>query len=1667
MSTNPSTTSWWSELSHFGQTLHAGLAPKLALAEPTTKGLAALAEALPDFRAWLDLSPAKRERDHAPALRWIDAVLEGYLGHSPQDFLKTSAIGENWKAKAAGGVREFKPDRILRLAPPSEEHALPIFISFVPLNQKDGKRRALDLDRFLREKQIPMGLITDGQSLRWVVTGTHQNAFTQWDLLTGWNSQEGRLAWQGLYTMLGRGQGWKATPDARRPHQLGCWLLQSSEMQGELSTTLGEQIREAVEALVHALDRWSKDNPERLHPLAEIEDDPARQNQALYTAAVRLVMRMVVIAFAESRDLLPTTFREYRESYSLEGLWHRLRRSQREVGFDEQQSAWMQLLALFRLVQDGSHHPLIHTRPYGGELFRPGDHASDDPVSRALALWEDAQGVPVSDKVVFKVLTKLKQTKVKVQKTYYPTPVDFSTLSTEYIGLLYEGLLDYDLRTADEPMLMLDLGQQPLLPLSLLKGRSDKDLKDLLLELAKEKAAKTPEGEDGSDDGDGEPNDEEEEANDDDAPEDGQNPDEPSEELATLDEDVEEADEEGDAVAEARKWAEEAARLIPTRVGCLGRAKKGQLKIEKPDTVDAQEWEERLRKAGQKLVPWIIPPGERFLTRWSGTRKGSGTFYTRPTLTEPLIRETLRPLCYETDGTPKLPETILGLRVVDPAMGSASFLVGAVRFLTDALYDSLACHRFEKPGVEKLALTMPFGLPATGDPEEVMLPVRPDHPDAEKTIKGRLKRYVVERCLYGVDLNPLAVELAKMAVWVETMDRDLPFGFLDHKLRCGNALVGCWMDRLEEYPTAAWSREGGDKADGVETKALKEAFICAVGEMQSILKRESVTAHERQHGQAAASLPGFDMGQSPVSVLSECRSALETMHSIPPQDVERISAVWRDLQSKPNIQALLAAMDRWCALFYWPGVQDGQTLAPAELPMPSSWNKPEHLARARTIAEQHRFFHWELAFPEVFRGADAGFDAALGNPPWEILKPNSNEFFTVFDPIFRTYKGTKADDVKAALFAAHPGLEARWKAYAATYKSHSGWAKGSDTPFRLTTATEQATKAKKAKAATSSRGPSAAAVATARLEAYWVARRGRHPQFSDPNHPLRLQGSADLNTYKMFLEQTRALLRRGGRLGFIVPSGLYTDEGSQTLRRTFFDRDHWELLFGFENQREIFKIHRSFKFVATVVTKETPEDTPLQAVFMRLDATDLATPADHTMPVTLEEVRQFSPKSISFMELRNRRDLEVVQRLYKGHPLLGDLELDYNSELHMTNDSKLWAGGDRKKLESLGLLSEDADTRDPRIRFGLWKAGWMPLLEGKHFWQFNPGYVGIRRRKGAGALSAESYQEAIEKATNTFRQKQRFIPITRLVDRAKASLEKDRLKAIKDGEPFSKGLLDYMGWLRPRLVFRDVARSTDQRSFIAGLVPPGPHGNTTPDIKLGPSWARSEYLCGLVNSFTVDWMIRRKVSAHLNKFYIETLPIPKPTPALGRAIGDLARDLCGVGTTPLTGGSERLTARIKLDALVAFLFDLSIEDFEHILLDPSSGAVGFHRLDADLPEPWRQPTLSLEAYKVLRTSDLQSFLKEPLAIPAAAQAAIRPTLAIWSPPGGWDAAWEEAKAMAESEEEWDLFLGKPEAIEHAYGFERPVPAMVASTQPAPKVTRAGGHASLFHPDDLE
>jgi hypothetical protein len=202
--------------------------------------------------------------------------------------------------------------------------------------------------------------------------------------------------------------------------------------------------------------------------------------------------------------------------------------------------------------------------------------------------------------------------------------------------------------------------------------------------------------------------------------------------------------------------------------------------------------------------PTVILPGSTFVTKGTD-RRSSGTHYTPTSLTEPIVRHTLDPLVYRgmADGAEPSPDTLIGpdeilaLKVVDFACGSGAFLVQACRYLAAKLVEAWERREAEQPG---RPLALPEAVHSRGDPRERLLPADPE----ERLALAR--RLIADRCLYGVDKNPMATEMAKLSLWLVTLQKDRPFEFLHHAIKWGDSLLGVnsleQLETFQLYPSA-------------------------------------------------------------------------------------------------------------------------------------------------------------------------------------------------------------------------------------------------------------------------------------------------------------------------------------------------------------------------------------------------------------------------------------------------------------------------------------------------------------------------------------------------------------------------------------------------------------------------------------------------------------------------------------------------------------------------------------------------------------------------------------------------------------------------------------------------------------------------------------------------
>jgi hypothetical protein len=1525
MTTPDSAHAWWSRLRHQGLLLspvvmierypqappHATYYLKNQLREANTR-----------FASTIESS--RHHQIEMPAiLASVDTLIEKFIGHQAANIAKQNNIPEKYTLAVRIGSRSetIRPHRILFTDESLQTPALLVMADTSPqIGRGRGRNTYARFLELLRGTGHRLGLLTNGQQFRLIYAGLDFESWCEWESDRWFDDGEGTEELLGLRQLL--------SPESLAASKQGVSGLldaieESRKRQADLSSVLRENVRQAVELLLEEVSTANRSDAALFTPLVQHNDrtlSDTEAHEALLQATVRVVMRLVVCLFAESRGLLPVNDPIYLQSYGVRTLYELLDEATRYEGgthvLFNRQSAWPRLMALFRLIHGGSDHGSFPLRPYGGALFRPGEASSSDPVSRALHILEHK--VQVGDDSILYLLRKLLRGPLPVlrgrSKTFVEGPVDYTELRTEFIGLIYEGLLDYRLKRTDEqigPQVFLNIGREPVLPLSRLTEMLATDrtaLKNLLTTLKKETVTASASEE--SEETDEEAETDETEADSDSVEE---------ESVIELDAQADERQRPGDyldSIEAARAWAREAVILA----GLARRQARNE---------NDSEYSARIETEAKRLIKRVVANGEFYLVRAGNTRKGTGTFYTRPQLAVPTVHRTLEPLCYDKadDGTltPKTPETILGLKVCDPACGSASFLVAALHYLTEALYKSLIFHcRIDDPA-EARRRTLPFGRVRTDEATEDVIKFPPDDPhhkeNYEGWVKTRLRRHIVERCIYGVDINPLAVELARVSLWVETLDAELPFSFLDHKVKVGNALVGCWLDRVEDYPLKAWEREGGDGKDGPRTQRIETMLKGEkIGNRRSgdgRIKREMRELIDNQF-KGPKLFP--EMNVTPVSVVSTARADYERLHELPVADPDERERYYREkIQDSPALNQLKQAMDEWCSVWFWP--TEVELLSKAPTPNTFHNGNNEQIEIIENLAKEIKFFHWELAFPDVFTPNRQGFDALLGNPPWDVMKPNSQEFFSDYDPLYRTYDKQTALSKQKSLYSTFPQIEEAWGEYNARFKSLGNWVRNASEPYEVGVSKGNEEKL---------------------LNSLWKKERQARLGFADAQHPFRMQGIADLNSYKMFAELFWGILQRNGRLGVILPTGIYSDSGTKELRASLLFEGRLDFLYAFQNEKRVFAAaHHSFKQVVVFATKggktaffrsrfrmgvgDSPEAHEIP--------NDILHDINNSMTWTPEEVQADSPKTLSVVEIKSKRDQQIFRKSYVGSSRIGDQHSGLkitSCEFHMTNDSKLFSS--LEKWKSKGYNPDE---------FGRWLTPQrdlaLPIYQGGMIHHFDPSYKSWITGMGRSARWSIT-------PTDNKQVKPKF---------------------CMSKESFSSNSCNQS---RLKLAFRNIARSTDSRTLICSVIDSVPCGNSLSTIRLFPySYDVLLGISSCLHSLTFDYLLRTRLSGvNLSLFILEECPIPnslQQSESLSRlvfshtalAFNDrrfapewlvLKHLHADIGIKEwkqwwAVTEADRLRLRVEIEAHCARLYGLDSDDFDWIVRDDPKDPKGF------------------------------------------------------------------------------------------------------------------------------
>ncbi|GAB4367780.1 MAG: N-6 DNA methylase [Elainellaceae cyanobacterium] len=581
-----------------------------------------------------------------------------------------------------------------------------------------------------------------------------------------------------------------------------------------------------------------------------------------------------------------------------------------------------------------------------------------------------------------------------------------------------------------------------------------------------------------------------------------------------------------------------------------------------------------------------VSAGTFALTTAAGNeRKTTGSYYTPESLVQCLLDSALDPVVDEAIQQADPEAAILNLKLCDPACGSGHFLIAAA-------------HRMAK----RLAAIR------TGDEE----------PSPEATQKAL--RDVIGQCIYGVDVNPMAVELCKVALWMESLEPGKPLSFLEHHIQCGNSLLGATPALLRKgIPDEAFTPiEGDDKA------------YCS--------KYKKQNKQEREKGQ----LTLLDERNEPWERLGDLATSLVNLNQIADDDiagVQRKQTQYEEyVKSTPYLFSRFWA-DAWCAAFVWKKRQSEGLLYPITDEVfrqieRNPFNAPAWMKQeVERLRDQYRFFHWHLAFPDVFQVSgeieheltrwSGGFNVVIGNPPWERIKLQEKEWFALYRP-----------DIANA-----PNTSARRQMIAALEE---------EDPALLNVWLEDSRKAEG--------------------ESHLIRNTGRYP----------LCGRGDINTYAIFAETNRLILGTFGRVGCILPCGIATDDTTKYFFQDIAKTHTIVTLLGFINEEQLFpSVLHNFKFCILVLCGSSQSIKEPSFVFNC-----------YNVEQTKDEARQFSLSSQEIYLLNPntgtcpvffwKRSAEITKEIYYRVPILeregqnNPWRISLFSMFHMSNDSKLF-----------------------------------------------------------------------------------------------------------------------------------------------------------------------------------------------------------------------------------------------------------------------------------------------------------------------------------------------------------------------------------------------------------
>ena len=869
-----------------------------------------------------------------------------------------------------------------------------------------------------------------------------------------------------------------------------------------------------------------------------------------------------------------------------------------------------------------------------------------------------------------------------------------------------------------------------------------------------------------------------------------------------------------------------------------------------------------------ELTPRLSLDGREFkfadgVQTKGNARKTSGSYYTPDSLVQVLLDSALDPVLDRVESESEDPvRGLLGVTVIDPACGSGHFLLAAARRIAKRV-------------------------------------VRLRHGDIH-TEQQRLAtlRDVVRSCIYGVDRNPMAVELSKVALWIETVEPGKPLGFLDSNIRLGDSLLGIFnLDALRKgIPDAAYKQLTGD--DKTVTKDFSKK------------NKDETKGQTRMALTRAAAEP---------EVLPRLAQSLLAVRQLPEDTVAEIDAKSQRFYSAahdPGLVKFAEAADLYIGAFLVPKIGEtardlNNSLIPTtgdvQTKLRGGTVHGERLGAARELASKARAFHWPLEFPDVMN--TGGFDVVLGNPPWERIKLQEQEFFAAREPeIAEAPNAAARGRLIAALKNAQPGSREA--------ELHAA--------FELAKRTAEASSA------------------FARLSAEDL---GRFP----------LAGRGDVNTYALFAELCFRLLNINGRSGVIVPTGLATDATTAAFFGDLVAQDKLIQFCSFENESFIFPtVHHAFKF-ALLVTGWNPKKTPCDFCFFIRFLDQIAEPRRH-FRLTREQIAAINPNTLTAPVFRSTADAELTARIYQRIPVLihGGLGregnpwgISFSAMFHMSNDSSLF----RTHEQLAGIqgaiqegnnwkLPQDPELSEPAVHY-------VPLYEAKLIHHFDHRWATYDADESRDVTLEEKQRLDFEPTPKYWVQKQEVTA---------------RLGSERESAVWAIGFRGITNASNERTIIVTVFPTCASGNSLPLLF-----------LGLTVSARRAAAMAACLSSLCVDFTARNKIGGtNLNFFIIEQLPVLPPSAYTDEdldfiasrvlkltytsfSMTPFARDLGYEGEPFAWDEDRRALLRAELDAWYARAYGLTREELRYVL-DPADV------MGADYPS---------ETFRVLKEKELK------------------------------------------------------------------------------------------------